>query len=266
MKLSISNIAWNENDDNEVYSYLKMSNFDGIEIAPTRFFITNPYNHINEMIEIESKLEEKYGLKISSMQSILFGCKDQLFGSNEERLNMKNYLIKAINFASAIDCHNLVFGSPKNRIIQKLDDRRIAVEFFKQIGDYASSMNTVLSIEANPKIYGSNFLNYTMDAIDFVNEVNSSGFMLNLDFGTIIENNEQIDQVLNSIHLINHIHISEPNLDIIKKRSEHDFFFKKLNSLNYQNYVSIEMKSTGDLNEVKNAINYVKEVSKWKED
>ncbi|CAH0438849.1 Conserved hypothetical protein, beta/alpha TIM barrel motif [Clostridium neonatale] len=49
MKLSISNIAWEDKYDLEMYAYLQKCNFAGIEIAPTRLIKENPYDKLNDI-------------------------------------------------------------------------------------------------------------------------------------------------------------------------------------------------------------------------
>ena len=61
----------------------------------------------------------------------------------------------------------------------------------------------------------------------------------------------------NNIALVNHIHISEPGLAKIKKRKLHLELFKLLRELNYDKYVSIEMKTQDKLEDVKEAVEYL---------
>ena len=48
MKLSISNIAWEKELDQEMYEYLSQICYDAIEIAPTRIFEETPYDKLKE--------------------------------------------------------------------------------------------------------------------------------------------------------------------------------------------------------------------------
>lgn len=260
MKLSISNIAWQEKYDEEMYDYLYQTGFQGLEIAPTRLFGETPYENLALARNVTKNIKESYRLEISSLQSILFGKTENLFGSEEERATLFNYLQMAIDFASTIDCHNLVFGSPKNRVLQNAEDLHLAASFFKKLGDYASQQQTILAIEANPQIYGTNFITTTKQAIDLVEKVNSPGFMINLDLGAIIHTEEDIEEILKKNALINHIHISEPHLNVIKKRKIHEQLAEKLKIINYQKFISIEMKDGENIDEVKSTISYVKGV------
>ena len=222
MKLSISNIAWEKEQDEEMYEYLSEIGYDAIEIAPTRIITEVPYDKIEEAREFAKMIEQKYNLKISSMQSIWFGKTEKIFGTVEEREELLKYTKKAIDFAKAIKCGNLVFGCPKNRNIQTPEDYKTAIEFFKEIGEYAEKNNTVFAIEPNPTIYNTNFINYTEDAIKIVKEINCKAVKVNMDFGTVIQNEEDILSILeNNYDQINHIHISEPNLEVVQQRELH---------------------------------------------
>lgn len=263
MKLSISNIAWSKEHDQELYNIISQKGFEGIEIAPTRIFEEKPYEHIEEAKQFAKELYEKYNLKISSMQSIWFGKQEKIFRTLEERKVLLKYTKKAIDFADAIDCKNLVFGCPKNRVVFNLEkDYQTAIDFFKEIGEYANGKNTCIAIEPNPTIYNTNFITKTQEAIKIVKEINSDGIKVNLDLGTMIENKEDISILKNNIGLINHVHISEPNLEIIKTRELHRELIKLLKEEKYNKYVSIEMKNGNNVEDIENVLNYIYQLGK----
>ncbi len=256
MKLAISNIAWKKEEDEKVYKILNELNYSAIEIAPTRILPVNPYEKLELARAWADELNNKYNLKVASMQSILYGKTEKLFGDKSERDILKGYIKAGIDFAAVIGCRNLVFGSPKNRIIENISEYEIAIEFFGELGHYASSRNTTLSIEPNPILYGTNFINYTEEAFNIVKQVGSNGFKVNLDFGTIIANEENIESLADNIGLINHIHISEPNLNLIVERTQHRELFSLLKKCNYDKYVSIEMKQC-EIKELQNVLSYI---------
>lgn len=260
MKLSISNIAWNLENDKVMYNYIQNSGFQGIEIAPTRIFPVSPYEDLKQANHFANMLNDKYGLIISSMQSIWYGKSENIFKSQEERKILIDYAKKAIDFASLIKCRNLVFGCPKNRVINNEKDIDIAISFFKELGEYANSKNTVLSIEPNPTIYNTNFINTTDEAFKLVKLIDSEGIMVNVDLGTIICNDENLCIIKENINLVNHIHISEPYLVLIKKRSIHKELADLLKESKYEKFISIEMGKRDYIEEVKNTIIYINEV------
>ena len=261
MKYSISNIAWGLENDGEMYAFLKANGVEGIEIAPTRLF-TNPYDNLEMAHEYAIMLKNKYGLTVSSMQSIWYGIQQNIFGSREDRQFLLDYTKKAILFAEAMGIKNLVFGSPKNRTMPDGDKEKhmaTARAFFKELGDFAARHNTVLALEPNPVIYNTNFLNYTKDACEFVKEVGSEGLKVNVDMGTVIYNKENPHLVKTYKTVINHIHLSVPGLEYIGPCREYTTLAKVLGKIDYEGYLSIEMKNQGDIEKVKQAVLYMKE-------
>lgn len=260
IKFSISNIGWASDQDETIYKWMCNNSFLGLEIAPTRIISDKPYDKIADAIVWKQKLEEKFGFIISSMQSIWYGRQEKIFGTEEERIALIEYTKKAIDFASAMGCPNLVFGCPRNRILPEGVNSEVAISFFKELGDYAYQMGTVIGMEANPPIYNTNYINDTKSALELVQEVNSKGFLLNLDIGTIIYNNESIRDLENQVKYINHVHISEPGLNIIEPRNLHKELFWVLEQEGYNGFVSIEMGKVSDISIIDTTMKYVKEI------
>lgn len=183
-----------------------------------------------------------------------------MFASPEERASLLNYTQKAMDFAAALGCGNLVFGCPRNRAARGREDRTAAVEFFRALGDYAAGRGTVLAMEANPPIYNTDFINTTAQAFELVDQVSSPGFLVNLDVGTMIENHERVDQLAGRVDRINHVHLSEPGLAPIARRSLHEELAALLREEGYRGFVSIEMKNCGGLAPVLDAMDYGREL------
>lgn len=260
MKLSISNIAWNAEQDQKVYGILAENGFEGVELAPTRIFEKLPYEHLREAKEWSNVLRENYGLRVSSIQSIWYGRREKLFGTEEERQILLDYTKKAIDFADIIKCPNLVFGCPRNRYLPKGADPNLAVYFFEELADYALQHNTVLALEANPVLYNTNYINTTVQAFDYTKSINSAGFKVNLDVGALIENGESLEILKGKVGLISHVHISEPGLKLIKRRELHSQLANILRTENYQGYVSVEMERQNDIALIQETCTYLKEV------
>ena len=261
MKLSISNIAWSAEYDKEIYSFLQKNGYQGLEIAPTRIFPNAPYDHIPEASEWAKVLKAKYQLAISSMQSIWYGHSEKMFSSNKERKTLVGYTKKAILFAEAIGCKNLVFGNPRNRDTKDVQaDLPIAINFFKEIGDYAHEHHTAIALEPNPIIYNTNFMNFTQQAAEIAYKVNSEGIKVNVDLGTIIYNNEDLEYLKQISGFINHIHISEPGLKLIKQRENmHLQLLNFAKEYVHDAFVSIEMGKQ-EIKKVKQILKYIKEL------
>ncbi len=255
MKLSISNIAWDAADDAAMYAMMKECGYAGLEIAPTRIFPQNPYDRLAEAKE----WREACGFVLPSMQSIWYGKNGNIF-CDQQREELLEYTYKAIDFAAALNCRNLVFGCPKNRQIPHSGYRDVAVSFFREIAAYAAECGRVIGMEANPSIYNTNFINTTKEALELVKEVNSPGFLLNLDVGTMIYNGEDVDILSNNISRISHVHISEPYLKAIEERDIHNQLATVLKQGEYGGFVSIEMGRQTQLNDMRNIMEYVKGV------
>ncbi len=258
MKYSISNIAWAPRQDGEMYAFLRDVKMDGVEIAPTRLF-TDPYDRLEEAHQYAWMLKNKYGLEVPSMQSIWYGVGQSIWGSDADREFLAEYTKRAILFAESMNIKNLVFGCPKNRNKPEGADNGLVVPFFKELGDFAAEHNTVLAMEPNPVIYNTNFLNFTKDACEFVKQIDSPGLKVNIDMGTMIYNHENPHLVKTYKNQVNHIHISAPGLEYVAPCQEYKTLKKVLGKLDYEGYVSVEMKNQGDIEKVKQAVLWVKE-------
>lgn len=248
MRLAVSNIAWTVEEDEAVYTLMRKYGYTGLEIAPTRFFATNPYEDLDAVSAWREAFAQKEGFAIPSMQSIWFGRTEKLFADEEQRQVLLEYTKKAVDFAEIIECANLVFGNPKNRVLPDVSSQELwqwGIAFFKKIGDYAYSKKTAIGMEANPSIYNTNYINTTQEALELINEVGSEGFLLNLDIGTMIENREDVEVLEGKSKMIRHVHISEPFLKPVVINSGRRLFHRELAAFlrenGYQGYVSVEM-------------------------
>lgn len=257
MNLSISNIGWARENDTDVFRLMQNFGFGGLEIAPTRIIPEAPYDRTEEAEQWKKAVAERYGFTIPSMQSIWYGRKEKLFGSREERQALLNYTKKAVDFAAVIGCGNLVFGCPVNRNRPQGADSGIAVDFFRELGEYAAARGTVIGMEANPPIYHTNYVNNTSSALELIRRVDSKGFLLNLDVGTMIYNREDVSVITGSVQLINHVHISEPGLKPIEERELHCELKKILSEEGYRGFISIEMGKAEELTVIEKSLDYI---------
>lgn len=260
MKIAISNIGWNSNDDSRMYKFMKENGVDGLEIAPTKIIPIAPYDNLDLAREFADEMRNQ-GIIIPSMQSIWYGKNEEIFGSEEERKALIEYTKKAVIFAETIGCENLVFGCPRNRNINDADvDYATAITFFKELGDFAAEHHTTIGMEANPEIYNTNFVNTTSDALKLIEDVDSEGFKLNLDIGTMVYNQEDCELLRGKVTLINHVHLSEPYLRQIEKRVLHKELRQLLEEEGYSRYVSAEMGTQEKVEKCFEAMIYLKEV------
>ena len=133
-----------------------------------------------------------------------------------------------------------------------------AIEFFKEIGDFSLEHHTTIAIEPNPTIYNTRFLNYTEQAVEMAYKSGSDGIKVNVDLGTIIYNEEDINYLAKIPEYINHVHISEPGLKPIEHRDLHKQLFEVLKQIGYKRFVSMEMGNCNDTQKVIEIMNYLK--------
>lgn len=264
MKLSISNIGWEIHEDKEVFELIQRYGFEGIELAPPKIF-KDPANATDKEIRDYLSYINMYGFKFPAMQSLLFG-KPELKIFDDSRGDTLEYLKKIIELAQKLDVKVLVFGSPKNRFIgdmPKDEAKKIAIDFFKELGEYAHSKERCFCIEPNAKEYGCDFITNTDEAIKLVKEVSSKGFRLHIDSAVMAMNGENIEENLKiALPYTEHFHISEPFLELItNNKTNHEEFAKTLKSLNYDKWISIEMKNgvmDSNIEAIENSLEYIR--------
>lgn len=267
LQLAVSNIAWSKLDDIKVYELLSNLGFHGLEIAPPRTFST-PFTEVahDELIAFKDSLVP-YNLELVSMQSITYGFKDlNIFQGVKNREGFITHLKSVIDLAKSLNIKSIVFGCPKNRVFSEISEeeiKEIGVSFFSSIGKYAASNGVQVQIEANPEIYGTNFINTTMEAFKWVEELNNSGIGLNFDLGALIANKEKVSILTKIISRIGHVHISEPFLAPISQTQHEEVHFELaecLKSNGYKGWVSLEMKDCQNLEEFEKSLQFVKKV------
>lgn len=266
MKIAISNIAWEHQEDEQIANLLKKENISGIEVAPTKIW-PNPIKASKKTIIDYKNYWLKKGVKIVAIQSVLFGHPElTIFKDQETRNKTISYLSKMMTIASLLGAGIIVFGSPKNRRIGNLDYAKameIACDFFYQLAEISKKYNIFFCLEPNPPQYGADFILNADQAIDLIKKVNHSHFRLHLDSGTMILNKENYQETIKKgYQYLRHLHISEANLrSVPQNNDDHRIMAKTLKKLNYRHWVSIEMlgnPKTSNFNLVKKALEFVK--------
>lgn len=268
MKIAISNIAWEPAEDGIILPILHEYKIRGMEVAPTKIFQDPSTYSSSVALEYKKKWAES-GIELIAMQSLLFGKPElQIFASEENRTETLVYLTKIIEIAELLGTRVLVFGSPKNRSIRDMEEKKargIALEFFRSLADIAHRHGVKVCIEPNPIQYQCDFITNTSEGVAFVKEIDHPGLGFHLDLAACTFNKEDLEMaVTQSLPVLQHVHISEPFLDAIGQEStNHSLFADTLRKLEYQGWVSIEMKNNvAPANEdaVRNALHFVTEI------
>ena len=259
MRLTISNLAWENNFEAEVFSELKKRGISAIEIAPTK--IWPDWRNINET-SISFFKERVSGFEVSSFQSLLFGRPElSIFGSDEIKQQTLIHLKMVADLAAHLGAKPLVFGSPKNRDPGNRPNAFAeAKEFFFSIGSYCEKIGVTLCLEANPTQYGCTFITNAGQAAELVRAVNSPGFRLHLDTACMFLADDDIAKTIADNHdILAHFHVSEPKLGkFAKPESPHAVAAAALKKVGYLGFVSIEMLNKGNtLQPITEALDYV---------
>lgn len=214
VELSVSNIAWDASFENEIIELLIKNGIHHLDFAPGKFFSDIANTTDSEILYVKNEWQQR-GFTLTGIQSLLYGTAGlNLFDISSQKRMLK-HLKKICHIGSLTGANRLVFGSPKNRDRSKLDDiqtENTALDFFYRLGEIAKAEDATVCLEANPAVYGTNFLTTTDEAASFVRKLNHSNIKLQLDLGTVYTNNETAETIDSVSDIVGHIHLSEPSL------------------------------------------------------
>ncbi|MDP9046279.1 MAG: sugar phosphate isomerase/epimerase [Pseudomonadota bacterium] len=216
MRLAISNIAWDVIHDDAVATRLASAKIDAIDVAPGKYFADLERASDADIRAVRRWWADR-GIEITGMQSLLFGTVGlNVFGPAAVRAAMLSRLDAVCRVGAGLGAPRLVFGSPKNRLRGGLSDeqtREVAGEFFRRVGDIATSHGVVVCLEPNPTRYGADFMTHSDETAAVVRLVDHPAIRMQFDSGALTLNGEQADQVLDRhAALVGHVHASEPDL------------------------------------------------------
>ena len=248
MRISISNIAWEKDEEPEIAELLPGLGVSALDIAHSKYF-PEPSKAAGQDIRKVRRFWEERGISIYGMQSLLFGTKGlNVFGDKESQERLLTHLGHVCRIAEGLGAKRLVFGSPKNRDRTGLTDTEaedIALHFFGRLGDIAQGHGVVITIEPNPVCYGTNWITTTKEARSFVEKLGNPGIAMQLDTGTVITNGEDLETIASVNDAAGHVHLSEPKLlPLSLAPEEHDTVFRKAIEI-APGTVTIEMLTRG---------------------
>lgn len=246
MHISISNIAWDPDEDEAVAEVLRGRGVDRIDIAPGKYFADPAAVSDAAAATVRGAWADR-GFAIVGMQSLLFGTQGlNLFGDDGTMLAR---LARVCDLAGKLGIAALTFGSPKNRDRGTLSNAAAqdqAVAFFRKLGDAAADAGVIVCLEPNPTMYGSNFMITTDETAAIVRATAHPAIALQLDVGAIAANGEAATATIEAhADIIGHVHASEPGLVAMGEGgSPHSEAGAALRRLRPDRTVTIEMVKT----------------------
>lgn len=265
VKLTISNIAWAANQENDVFSLLPLYGVTAVEVAPTRIWPEWEYG-AKEVVAYRNFLQD-HGLVCSSLQAILYQQPHlKVFGTATERADLIAHLKRVANLAADLGARAMVFGAPKNRDRGDLDEQTAmeqAADLFAIAGEYCHQNQVCLCLEPNPVNYGCNFITNSQSGAELVRLVNSPGFRLHLDAaGMHLAGEEPSLAITAAADVLEHIHVSEPNLGTFSQpQVNHAHIAAALRNIGWEQWISIEMRATEQpIESIKEALTVVKAI------
>lgn len=249
MRLSISNIAWHQDEDENIAALLNEFCVDAIDVAPGKYF-SEPHSATDADIANVKSFWSGHGIDIIGMQALLYGTKGlNVFGTPDVQKQMLRHLTDVCHIGAGLGAKLVVFGSPKNRDRSALSDQQAmdtAVSFFQRLGSIAEAVGLVICLEPNPPCYGANFMTNSHETALIVKQVSHPAIKMQLDSGALFINCENADSVLGQFSgLIGHVHISEPDLIPVGDcESDHISMSKAIKKYLPHHSATIEMLAT----------------------
>ena len=249
MRLACSGIAWDVTEDELISKLLQRYGVDAVDIVPGKYF-PDPAAATDESIARVRNWWSDRGFDITGMQALLFGTTGlNVFGSIDSQHTMLKQLEAVCRIGAGLSATRIVFGSPKNRDRNGLNDQEamdIAVPFFQRLGNIAQSFDVTICLEPNPQCYGANFMTTSTETAKVVQQVAHHAIKMQFDTGAITINNENPISVLQEYaHLIGHVHASEPDLlPLGDGETNHIMVAKALQQYLPRQLISIEMLAT----------------------
>lgn len=227
MSISISNIAWDRDQDGAVADLLGRHGVHHIDVAHSKYFPA-PSETADASIDYVRRWWADRGVSIAGMQALLFGTQGlNVFADQCVQQQLLEHLRHVFRIAGRLGAGRLVFGSPRNRDRGDLSveaANQIGATFFHQAGDLAQTEGVVLCLEPNPEHYGANFMTTTASTAEVVALTGHRHIQMQLDTGAVFMNGEEPAHLLpRYAPIIGHVHLSEPNLaELGSMTSDHD--------------------------------------------
>jgi sugar phosphate isomerase/epimerase len=237
MKLAISNLSWDYNNLDSILNTIKSEGFSYLELALTKIHDWEMFNYENTN-NAHNKIEE-FKLNVASIQSIFYKTS---IDSLDETEKIISHLQTIISISKLLKFDKVVFGSPKIRKVTSLDSLK---NLFHLIDDLFDKNDLYFLIEPNSKHYGGDFFFELSEIVGFLKENNFKKIRTMIDtHNSFLENSNPIDDIINYFEYVEHIHISENNLNPLENLNFHKEFSNLLFNKGYDKIITYELMNS----------------------
>ena len=248
MRLAISVIGWDPDDDERSLAVLSAAGAEGLEAVPTRLW-GSWAGVTNGAVDDWRQALDAHGLECPALQSLFYGIEGvSLTGSGAERAGAAEQLRRVARLGGRLGARVAVLGSPANRRRGELNQSEATRRARKTLLDAADAFaeeGVTLGVEPNPTEYGCDFLTTYSEVREFVSAVGHPAIAPHLDTGALRVNREEpeLDDPMPA-----HVHLSTPHLKRFdgEPRRWHADLLDRLRGCGYRGWISIEQRPDGD--------------------
>ena len=264
MKLSASNIAWPGNDVHSFLDCCAENGCQGVELAINKIW-NEPTMVGRNAINSLSKAIACRQLNMIGFHALLYTRPDlTLFESKYDFQKTSDYILLLGELCKEMGGSQLVFGSPNNRKINKIQSKEawnMAVSGFEILAEKLSKIGIKLLIEAL-RPCDTNFIVTLDQAIKLTEDVNHTNFRMVVDAGVTTASKIDISNFRKiPLEYLVHFHVNDEGLTPPGTRTNyHNFFADCLLKMDYSGYLSIEMLSPNNsIDDLIRSFSFVKE-------
>lgn len=237
MKLAISDIAFD--DFKDAVPYLYDSGIEYIEVVPTK---NKPFSTltVDDLLNYK-KLLNSYGFSPYSFLSLFYTLDVK---SIDETEIIINHFKRLANYLNVIDGDLMVFGSPTFR--KKTPTWESSVDtIFSSIDKTLKDLGKYIIIEPVSSYYGSEFFTTVDEICEYLSKKNYSNIFTMIDtHNSMLEKRNPIEEFNRCKSFIKHIHVAEPGLIGLKKRTLYNKFSEAIRGFEY--VVTHELRAKED--------------------
>lgn len=264
MKLSVSNIAWGQNDIEGFLRFLVQQECNGLELSASTVW-QEPVDVPRSTLGQFKKTVKAYNLEIPSAHSLTYTRPDlSFFESEQSRMNLVDYVRKLGEMADVLEIPVMVFGSAKSRQIgnrNRDECMKLVIDTFSEMAKNIEPLGVTILIEPLSKME-TDCINNADEAMEIIRAVNHKNLALHLDLKSSFAEQEDLESVC-SRHLsyIKHCHVSDPAMKPPSKEfSGHYDAAKAIKKSGYDKYISLEIKKVDDLDLLRESLTFVKDL------